>query len=213
MSVLPFLPVQIKSVSQTLLEFGKNELGVKIAFIATLYTWDQKLARHIHLYCVISGGALSPDKKRWTGPESDNFLFSVKTLSKVFRDKFINHLKKAYAKGDLVFAGKSLLYESDEGFKALVEELYKEYCKKPFAGGTQVLDYPGCYTFRTAISNERIKSVAGLPVGIEGIVIGKKRSPSALMNLSEDIWPVFLLIHIYVSDTMDFYPTAAGKKI
>jgi len=36
--------ILFKSVSQTLLEFGKNEFGGKIGFISTLHTWDQKLA-------------------------------------------------------------------------------------------------------------------------------------------------------------------------
>ena len=79
--------ILFKSVSQTLLEFGQNDLGGKIGFIATLHTWDQKLAEHIHLHCVIPAGALSSDKKRWTGTESDKFLFSVRALSKVFRGK------------------------------------------------------------------------------------------------------------------------------
>ena len=155
--------VLFKSVSQTLLEFGQNELGGKIGFIATLHTWDQKLLQHIHLHCVIPAGALSSDKKRWIGPESDNFLFSVKALSKVFRGKFIDCLRKAYAKGDLVFAGKSLEHETKEGFKALIDRLYRKewivYCRKPFAGPEKVLDYLGRYTFRTAISNERIKGI------------------------------------------------------
>ena len=69
----------------------------------------------------------------------------------------------AYTKGKLTFAGKSLEFTSKEGFKALIDELYKEdwvvYSKKPFAGPEKVLDYLGRYTFRTAISNERIKYV------------------------------------------------------
>jgi len=157
--------ILFKSMSETLLEFGKNEIGGKIGFIATLHTWDQKLLEHIHLHCVIPAGALSSDKKRWIGPESDNFLFSVKALSKVFKGKFLCYLKKAYAKTDLIFSGKSTEYETDKGFKALVDRLYKKewivYSKKPFAGPEKVLDYLGRYTFRTAISNERIKSVAG----------------------------------------------------
>ena len=156
--------ILFKSMSETLLEFGKNEIGGKIGFIATLHTWDQKLLEHIHLHCVIPAGALSSDKKRWIGPESDNFLFSVKALSKVFKGKFLCYLKKAYAKTDLIFSGKSTEYETDKGFKALVDRLYKKewivYSKKPFAGPEKVLDYLGRYTFRTAISNERIKAVA-----------------------------------------------------
>jgi len=157
--------ILFKSVSETLLEFGQNELGGRIGFIATLHTWDQKLCQHIHLHCVIPGGALLSDKKRWTGPESDNFLFSVKALSKVFKGKFLCYLKDSYVKGDLAFSGKSTEYETGAGFKALIDRLYKKewivYSKKPFAGPEKVLDYLGRYTFRTAISNERIKAVAG----------------------------------------------------
>ena len=157
--------ILFKSVSETLLEFGQNNLGGKIGFIATLHSWDQKLLEHIHLHCVIPAGALSSDKKRWIDPGSDNFLFSVKALSKVFKGKFLCYLKDSYAKADLVFSGKSLPYETGEGFKALIDMLHKKewivYSKKPFAGPEKVLDYLGRYIFRTAISNERIKAVAG----------------------------------------------------
>jgi len=156
--------ILFKSVSETLLEFGKNELGGKIGFISILHTWDQKLAQHIHLHCIIPAGALSADK-RWIRSANDNFLFSVRALSAVFRGKFTDYLKKAYTKGELTFVGKSTEYETKEGFKALIDGLYSKdwivYLKKPFAGPAKVLDYFGRYTFRTAISNERIKGAVG----------------------------------------------------
>jgi hypothetical protein len=155
--------ILFKSVSEALLQFGENELGGKIGFIATLHTWDQKLLEHIHLHCIISAGALSPDGGRWISSPNKDYLFSVKALSRVFRGKFLDYLKMAYSQGKLAFAGKSLEYESKEGFKALIDELYKEdwvvYSKKPFAGPEIVLDYLGRYTFRIAISNNRIRGV------------------------------------------------------
>ena len=155
--------ILFKSVSETLLEFGENEPGGKLGFLAILHTWDQKLKEHIHLHCIIPTGALSVGKMRWIKSSNDNFLFSVKALSKVFRGKFLCYLKKAYTKGWLVFVGKSAEYESKEGFKALIDGLYKKdwvvYSKRPFAGPEKVLDYLGRYTHRIAISNDRIKSV------------------------------------------------------
>lgn len=157
--------ILFRSVSETLLEFGQNSLGGRIGFMATLHTWDQKLLEHVHLHCVIPAGALSSDKKRWIYPGSDRFLFSVRALSKVFKGKFLCYLKDSYAKGDLLFLGNSLKHETKEGFKALVDRLYRKewivYLKKPFAGPGKVLDYLGRYVFRTAISNERIKGVSG----------------------------------------------------
>ncbi|MHB8280903.1 MAG: IS91 family transposase [Candidatus Humimicrobiaceae bacterium] len=154
--------ILFRSVSETLLQFGENELGGKVGFIAILHTWDQKLMEHIHLHCIIPAGAMSADKKRWISSPNKDFLFSVRALSRVFRGKFLDYLKKAYTQDGLGFAGKSLEYESKDGFKALIDSLYKEewivYSKKPFAGPKKVLDYLGRYTHRIAISNERIKS-------------------------------------------------------
>ncbi|MCG2789270.1 MAG: IS91 family transposase [Actinomycetia bacterium] len=155
--------ILFKSVSETLLQFGENELGGKVGFIAILHTWDQKLLEHIHLHCIISAGALSSDRGKWISSPSKDYLFSVKALSRVFRGKFLDYLKKAYSQDELAFAGKSLEYENKDGFKALIDGLYKEewivYSKKPFAGPKKVLDYLGRYTHRIAISNERIKDV------------------------------------------------------
>jgi len=54
--------ILFKSASETLLQFGnnpKNGLGGRLGFIALLHTWDQTLMDHIHLHCVVPGGALS----------------------------------------------------------------------------------------------------------------------------------------------------------
>jgi len=157
--------ILFKSVSETLIQFGQNELGGRLGFLAILHTWDQRLCQHIHLHCIIPAGALSAGKIRWIRSLDDNFLFSVKALSKVFRGKFLYYLKKAYTGGRLVFYGKSCEYESKEGFKTLIERLYKKdwvvYSARPFAGPGKVLDYLGRYTHRIAISNDRIKSVTG----------------------------------------------------
>ena len=153
--------ILFRSVSEALLEFGENELGGRIGFLAILHTWDQKLSEHIHLHCIIPAGAISADRKRWISSPNPDFLFPVRALSKVFRGKFTDYLKIAYTQGKLIFVGKSLEFEGIEGFKALIDDLYKDdwvvYSKKPFAGPEKALDYLGRYAFRIAISNDRIK--------------------------------------------------------
>jgi len=145
-----------KSVSETLLSFGKNELGASLGFIAILHTWDQKLAQHVHLHCIIPAGALSADK-RWISSPHKDFLFPVKALSAVFKGKFTGYLKKAYEKGYINYGRGE--------FRVLVESLYREdwvvYLKKPFSGPDKVISYLGRYTHRVAISNERIKGIEG----------------------------------------------------
>ena len=154
--------ILFKAASETLIEFGKNNLGGQPGFLAILHTWDQRLLDHFHLHCVVAGGALSFDKNRWISARR-NFLFSVKALSIVFRAKFTGHLIKAFLKGDLIFPGKISMLGCEKEFMLFVERVRQKnwivYCKKPFAGPQQVLDYIGRYTHRVAISNHRIVNV------------------------------------------------------
>ena len=155
--------ILFRSVSETLTQFGQNELGGKIGFLSILHTWDQKLGQHIHLHCIIPAGALSVDRKSWINSTHADFLFSVRALSAVFRGKFLSYLKEAYIDGKLAFSGKSTEFESKDGFKTLIDDLYQKewvvYSKRPFAGPEKALDYLGRYAFRIAISNDRIKDV------------------------------------------------------
>ena len=154
--------ILFKAASDTLIEFGKNNLGGQLGFLAILHTWDQKLMDHFHLHCVVAGGALSFDKSRWIASR-DNFLFSVKALSIVFRAKFTQYLIKAFLKGELIFPGNICTLADEKEFLLYVKRAQQKnwvvYCKKPFAGPQQVLDYIGRYTHRVAISNHRIVNV------------------------------------------------------
>jgi len=154
-----------QSVADTLLEFAsdpKHRLGGRLGFTAILHTWDQKLNSHIHLHCVIPGGVLSRDNKRWIHAR-DNFLFPVKAISRVFRGKFLDFFNQAFKDGLLIFPGKAAAFETKKGFKTLVTQLWAKewvvYSKEPFGGPEKVLDYLGRYTHRVAISNHRIVSV------------------------------------------------------
>jgi hypothetical protein len=154
-----------KVVSQILEEFAadlKHGLGGRTGFTAILHTWDQKLLSHIHLHCVIPAGVLSSDGKRWIRSRK-NFLFPVKALSKVFRGKFIDYLKKAFVKGKLIFPGQIAYLASEENFLQLINQLWEKdwvvYSKVPFDGPEKVFDYLGRYTHCVAIANHRIVKV------------------------------------------------------
>lgn len=154
--------ILFKAVSETLLQFGRNNLGGTLGFTVILHTWNQKLLDHLHLHCVIAGGVLSEDKTSWI-PTKNNYLFNIEALSLVFRGKFIACLKKAHAAGELNFPGNTAKYATAEGLSELIKKLRAKnwvvYSKKPFAGPEAVLDYVGRYTHRVAISNNRIVDV------------------------------------------------------
>src|ERR1700730_13121878 len=149
------------AVGETLVDFGRTRLGGQIGLIAVLHTWDQTLLDHFHLHCLVPAGALSFDQKRWS-PARKNFLFPVKALSIVFRGKFLDLLKSAFATNKLLFVGQTASLADPVAFKLLINALRKKswvvYVKKPFGSPVHVLDYLGRYTHRVALSNDRILS-------------------------------------------------------
>jgi len=154
--------ILFKSVSETLKLFADKLLGGRLSIISILHTWGQLMQRHIHLHCIISGGAMSFDGKRWIS-SLDGYLFDVKELSKEFQDRYCKHLERAYTKGELVFRGESLPFALRKNFESFIADLRSNpwvvYSKKPFAGPELVVEYIGRYTHRVAISNSRIVSI------------------------------------------------------
>jgi hypothetical protein len=164
-----------KAAAGTLQAFAgdrRHGLGGRLGFTGVLHTWDQRLLHHVHLHCVIPGGALCDDGERWVRAR-ENFLFPVKAMSKVFRGKFIHHLGKRFAKGELAFPGRPAASGTKDDFSRLVGRLWEKnwvvYTRAPFNGPGKVLDYLGRYTHRVAISNNRIVKTA------DGMVVFRYR--------------------------------------
>src|SRR4030095_4307822 len=70
------------TVSQTILSFAERRFGVRIGVTAVLHTWSQTLLDHYHLHCVVSGGGLSADARRWVSAPS-HYLFPVAAIARV----------------------------------------------------------------------------------------------------------------------------------
>ena len=158
--------ILFKAGSETLLVLGKDptHLGAEIGFIAVLHTWGQNQMDHPHLHCIVPGGGLSEDGIEWMLPKKmtkdRDFFIHVNVISDLFKKKFLYYLKKAYKAGDLKFEGKIKPLGTKRAFQQLIDKLYSmkwvTYCKQPFGGPEQVLEYLGRYTHRVAISNSRI---------------------------------------------------------
>lgn len=151
--------------AKTLSEFAANAKWMGVAggtpaFSLVLHTWTQDLQRHIHLHAVMACGVLARDDQ-WAAPvRKPNYLFPVQALSKVFRGKFM---------AALALAHNSAQIENDpqgqtQAWGVRQKQLYKHdwvvYAKTPLGGPAQVLEYLSRYTHRTAISNERIRSIS-----------------------------------------------------
>jgi hypothetical protein len=132
----------------TIRTFGNDpkHLGAKTAMISILHTWGQTLTLHPHLHCIVPGGGLTNSGKWKTARSQGKYLFPVKALSKVFRAKFIQSLKRK------ITLDKQLV-------NALFKKNWVVYAKCPFANANSVVEYLGRYTHKIAISNHRISGI------------------------------------------------------
>ncbi len=155
--------------AQTLSEFAANPKWMGAAkgtpaFSLVLHSWTQDLRRHIHLHAVMACGALGQDGQWQTPARKPDFLFPVRALSKVFRGLFLAALAGAHKDGQIEHDPQG----EDGPWRARQRQLYQHdwvvYAKTPLGGPAQVLEYLSRYTHRTAISNERIRSINGSEV-------------------------------------------------
>jgi len=150
-----------RAALDTLQAFGRDpkHLGGDLGVTALLHTWGQTLSQHLHLHCVVTGGALATDGSRFIAAKP-GFLFPVRALSQVFRGKYLDALRHAFDAGGLTFAGQTGPLADAGAFTTFLATLRRRdwvvYSKPPFAGPRQVLEYLSRYTHRVAISNERL---------------------------------------------------------
>jgi hypothetical protein len=119
---------------------------------------------------VVPGGGISPDHSRWI-PCRKSFFLPVRVLSRLFRKKFLIHLRKAFQKGKLQFDGELESLAEPVTFETLCQKAgqieWVVYAKRPFGGPAQVLKYLARYTHRVAISNRRLLSMVNGRVTFE----------------------------------------------
>jgi hypothetical protein len=115
-------------------------VGGQMGMVGILHTWGRNLIYHPHVHYLVPAGGLAADSKTWL-PTRTNFLLPVKALSKIFRAKFRDALRKTH--------GLALVSA------AVWEQEWVVHCQPVGTGGT-ALKYLAPYIFRVAISNNRI---------------------------------------------------------
>lgn len=160
--------ILFKAAWLTVSKLGKDKkrLGGLMGMLAALHTWGQTLTQHIHLHCIVPGGALTDNG--WISAKP-GFLFPVKVMSKMFKGIFIKLLRQAYDNKELKLQGSIDHLNRPELFADLLNSLMnKDWCvysKRPFNGAKGAVDYLSKYVYKTAISNDRILSCSDGKVG------------------------------------------------
>lgn len=129
--------------------FGQQ--NVKGGMTAILHTWGSNLQYHPHIHCIVPGGGID-DNGIWRELDgcvgNRRFLFPVRSLSLIFRAKFMNLLTGSLAEDDEIIPQnvRKEAFEKDWDIES----------RPPARGIDLVLEYIGRYAFRVAISNSRI---------------------------------------------------------
>lgn len=146
-----------QSVWATLDHFGQDpkRLDGTLGMTAVLHTWGQNLSRHVHLHCLVAGGALTKTGD-WHSAKS-NYLFPVRALSRCFRGRMVSHLRHSVQQGELHCITRST--EIDGILDGLMKTDWVVYTKAYLNRPETVVRYLASYSRKTALSNSRINRI------------------------------------------------------
>ena len=94
----------MRAAAEALMTLAAGRLDARIGLIAVLHTWGQTLTHHPHVHCLVPGGGVALDGRRWVACKP-NFLLSVRALSNTFRRLFLDGLEAAFRRSELGFFG------------------------------------------------------------------------------------------------------------
>jgi hypothetical protein len=135
-----------KASSETIKKLALDEKyigGDLPGFLGVLHTWGRQLVYHPHIHYVVPGGALSKKDGRWH-PSRIDFYLPVKAMSKIFKAKFRDEIRKSHLDSDIP------------------EKVWnQDWIVNSQAVGTSAhsIEYLAPYVFKVAISNTRVLKV------------------------------------------------------
>ena len=149
--------ILFKATSEAILTLAQDPkwLGAKVGITSILHTWGQTMEFHPHIHSIVTGGGLN--NNHWVSCDED-YIFKVQVLGSLFRGKFLYYLKHEFNNLKLPKNIKDI-----KSFNKFLEPLYNKtwitYIEPPKGKAENVVEYVGRYSFRVAISNERIKNI------------------------------------------------------
>jgi len=150
-------PLLFQTVWKTLKTFATDpkRLNGQLGMTAVLHTWGQNLSQHVHLHCLIPGGALGDDQK-WH-PAKSTYLFPVRALSRHYRGSTVSALRDSAETGKLNRIHRD--GEVDDTLDQLMQKDWVVYSKCGLNRTESIVGYLARYSHRIAISDQRIISL------------------------------------------------------
>ena len=128
-------------------------------FFGVLHTWGRQLQYHPHIHYIVPGGAILKEDGSWH-PSRIDFYLPVKAMSKIFRAKFCDEMKK-----------EGLLSQ----IPANVWKIDWNVNSQAVGSSNSSIKYLAPYIFKVAISDHRIVKVKGRNVFIRYKKTGSER--------------------------------------
>ena len=183
--------ILFKATSEAILELCNDSkwLGATPGITSILHTWGQTMEFHPHIHSIVTGGGLK--NNHWVSCDKD-YLFKVQVLSSLFKGKFLYYLKHE-------FSNLKTNFIDLKSFNKFLEPLYKKqwitYIEPPKGASENVIEYVGRYSFRVAISNERIKNIEDGKITFEYKEY-KDNSKIKLMTITAEEFIRRFLLHV-----------------
>jgi len=134
----------MQTAAQALMKLARDPryVGGTIGVLAVLHTWGGALNYHPHVHCLVPAGGVAHEQ--WVPARKDYFV-PVKALSKIFRAKFRDFIRKALPDLELP--------------NSVWRRKWVVHAKPAVQGVDRVLEYLGRYVHRIAITNNRILAI------------------------------------------------------
>ncbi|MBS0201656.1 MAG: IS91 family transposase [Planctomycetes bacterium] len=155
-----------RAVRETLLEVAATpkHLGARIGGLMVLHTWGQNLQLHPHVHVIVPGGGLSADGRRDALDRLCARLFSAgESVEPRLSGQAPRLSENGIPERTTDVARRPGSARRSIAHVAFLSSLYAAewvvYSQPPVGGPEIVLKYLARYTYRVAISNERIESI------------------------------------------------------
>lgn len=147
------------TAAETLKLFQKNNWKIESGFLAVLHTWGSALNWHPHLHVLVSSGGRHCSTGKWRQARA-NYLFPVRSMSRVFRAIFLRRIEALEASGEVCWPAALDSLEARRDWRVRLAGRNWNIFSRATLGNTRaVVRYLARYTSRIAISNQRIKSI------------------------------------------------------
>ena len=110
------------SATVSKLAADSKHLGARVGYICILHTWGSEMNFHPHIHTILLGGGLTSDNQ-WKD-NGENFFLPVRAISKVFRWKYLEELKRLTLCRNLLGCRKYLSKLRDMEMPEVLELLY-----------------------------------------------------------------------------------------